>query len=45
MTVGGGDSPEPRLFEVTWFKNYGYREIVPVRLTADVTVGDKLFSG
>ncbi|WP_354266319.1 hypothetical protein [Bradyrhizobium sp. I1.7.5] len=32
MTVGGGGSPDPRLFEITWFKNYGYRETVPVRL-------------
>jgi hypothetical protein len=32
MTVGGGDSPDPRLFEITWFKDYAYRELVPVRL-------------
>jgi hypothetical protein len=32
MSVGGGDAPDPRLFEVTWFKNYAYRETARVRL-------------
>jgi hypothetical protein len=32
MTVDGSGAPDPRLFEVTWFKNYNYHETVPVRL-------------
>jgi hypothetical protein len=32
MTVDGSASPDPKLFEITWFKNYGYHETVPVRL-------------
>lgn len=32
MSVNSG-SPDPKLFEVTWFKEYGYRERARVKLT------------
>jgi hypothetical protein len=44
MSVSGG-CPDPQLFEVTWFKEYGYREQATVRLTLNNLAVNSYFPG
>jgi len=44
MSVDGG-CPDPRLFEVTWFKQFAYRELANVRLTLNNLAVHSYFPG